>query len=405
MTSSFLIFKVLDLDLDLFCESNRKNQASHSLSICGPTIFHNSLYFAFEPLASQFLTMATIKESDGSTRTICCGSVLSARIEDPITINVHAGSSFSLSTASSSQPTVLLLKTSKNEPFLEFAMFPGGPTTLCGLGLVWEGPQSLQLRAREDGLVNIFGSVTGTGTTLSTENTTTDETVNQKSVVSSASDQLEEKAGKKKKKRKLQEENEAKPIFVKTKPPPDGGNEKKPRVSSEEEKKDDDAPQQLTKNQRRKLAKQKSKELADEVAKLNQHEKKKTPQTPADDKKTKKISLTKPRRLPNGVYVRDLVVGIGNVVKMGRKVSILYEGTFPDSGKVFDKNNNKASPLVFRQGTGQVVKGLDKGMEGMRVGGSREITIPPELGYGKKGSGPVPPNATLQFSVEVLKVG
>jgi peptidylprolyl isomerase/FKBP-type peptidyl-prolyl cis-trans isomerase FkpA len=67
---------------------------------------------------------------------------------------------------------------------------------------------------------------------------------------------------------------------------------------------------------------------------------------------------------------------------------------------------NKKNPLQFRLGTRQVVRGLEKGLEGMRVGGEREITIPPELGYGKNGSGNViPPNATLVFSVQLLGVG
>lgn len=165
---------------------------------------------------------------------------------------------------------------------------------------------------------------------------------------------------------------------------------------------DNEAPK-LSKKQRKKLAKKKAKELADAVATLNMHSK---GEDTKDTKKEKKSeSLTKERRLPSGVLVKDLMLGVGQSVKPGRKVSILYEASFPD-GKVFDKNKNSAKPLEFRLGTGQVVRGLEHGLEGMRVGGEREITIPPGLGYGKKGSGNiVPPNSTLIFSVRVTNAG
>jgi len=166
-----------------------------------------------------------------------------------------------------------------------------------------------------------------------------------------------------------------------------------------------EATQQLSKRQRKKLAKKKEKELAEAVAFLNKHESKVDSHENKKSASKKTTSLMKERRLPSGVLVKDIIVGNGAPVKLGRKVSILYEGAFP-SGKVFDRNKNRNAPLTFRQGTGEVIRGLEKGIEGMKVGGEREITIPPEQGYGKKGSGKVvPPNSTLVFSVQLVGLG
>lgn len=111
------------------------------------------------------------------------------------------------------------------------------------------------------------------------------------------------------------------------------------------------------------------------------------------------------RRLAGGILVKDIIIGDGSQVKLGRRASILYTGSFPD-GKVFDKNQNRRSPLQFRVGTGEVIRGLERGLEGMRVNGERTIVIPPHLGYGKKGSGKViPKNSTLVFHVNLISVG
>jgi len=73
---------------------------------------------------------------------------------------------------------------------------------------------------------------------------------------------------------------------------------------------------------------------------------------------------------------------------------------------VFDKNHSKQHPLVFRQGTGEVIRGLERGLEGMKVGGERVINIPSKLGYGTKGAGDdIPPDSDLTFEVKLLKVG
>lgn len=82
---------------------------------------------------------------------------------------------------------------------------------------------------------------------------------------------------------------------------------------------------------------------------------------------------------PSGVTVTDFVVGLGPEPKLGSKVKIVYEGMYPD-GKVFDSRLTRGKPLVFRKGTRQVIPGLDLGLEGMRIGGSREICIPSALG-------------------------
>lgn len=81
----------------------------------------------------------------------------------------------------------------------------------------------------------------------------------------------------------------------------------------------------------------------------------------------------------SGVVIVDHVIGKGKEPKLGSKVKITYEGMFPN-GKIFDANLKRKKPFVFRKGTGDVVRGMDLGMEGMRVGGSREIMIPSELG-------------------------
>ena len=97
-------------------------------------------------------------------------------------------------------------------------------------------------------------------------------------------------------------------------------------------------------------------------------------------------------------------LGKGPVAAKGRKVSILYDGRLIN-GKRFDKNDNRKHPFKFRLGVGEVIKGMDRGVEGMRVGGKRRLTIPAKLGYGTQGAPPdIPRNATLIFDIEVLKV-
>lgn len=108
----------------------------------------------------------------------------------------------------------------------------------------------------------------------------------------------------------------------------------------------------------------------------------------------------------NGVKVEVMHVGQGDAVsKSGQMVAVHYIGKFTD-GKVFDtslKNGKDSEPFVFTLGAGQVIKGWDIGVEGMKLGEARRLTIPSELAYGEKGApGAIPPNSTLIFDVQLM---
>ena len=105
----------------------------------------------------------------------------------------------------------------------------------------------------------------------------------------------------------------------------------------------------------------------------------------------------------SGLIITDLVVGQGDESKKGQTVTVNYTGTL-ENGEQFDSSIGRA-PFSFPLGAGRVIKGWDEGVVGMKVGGKRKLTIPPELGYGTRGAGNViPPNATLIFEIELLKV-
>ena len=106
----------------------------------------------------------------------------------------------------------------------------------------------------------------------------------------------------------------------------------------------------------------------------------------------------------SGLVILDLVVGEGEEAIPGKTVTVNYTGKL-ENGEQFDTSIGRA-PFSFPLGAGRVIKGWDEGVAGMRVGGQRKLTIPPELAYGTRGAGNViPPNATLIFDVELLKVG
>jgi FKBP-type peptidyl-prolyl cis-trans isomerase len=110
------------------------------------------------------------------------------------------------------------------------------------------------------------------------------------------------------------------------------------------------------------------------------------------------------RKMDNGLQIEDVVVGTGDEAKAGQKVTVHYRGTLTN-GTEFDASYNRNQPFTFSLGAGEVIKGWDQGVAGMKVGGKRKLTIPPDLGYGARGAGGViPPNATLVFDVELLKV-
>ena len=107
---------------------------------------------------------------------------------------------------------------------------------------------------------------------------------------------------------------------------------------------------------------------------------------------------------PSGLVVEDVTVGEGAVAVAGQNVKVHYTGWLTD-GKKFDSSKDRDDPFVFPLGAGRVIKGWDEGVQGMKVGGKRKLTIPPEMGYGAAGAGGViPPNATLIFEVELLGV-
>ena len=107
----------------------------------------------------------------------------------------------------------------------------------------------------------------------------------------------------------------------------------------------------------------------------------------------------------------DTIMGTGEEAKAGQRVRVhytgwLYDPTAPKSrGKKFDSSKDRGQPFSFGLGGGEVIRGWDEGVQGMKVGGTRVLTIPPEMGYGARGAGgAIPPNATLMFDVELLGV-
>ena len=106
-------------------------------------------------------------------------------------------------------------------------------------------------------------------------------------------------------------------------------------------------------------------------------------------------------RTPRGVLYRDLAPGTGEPVGAGKLVAIHYLGTLPN-GTQFDANGPSDPPYEFRLGAGEVVPGFDEAVTGMRVGGKRQVVIPPALGYGAQANGPLPANAVLVFTIDLV---
>ncbi len=111
---------------------------------------------------------------------------------------------------------------------------------------------------------------------------------------------------------------------------------------------------------------------------------------------------------PSGLVIEDTVAGSGDTAASGKRVTVHYTGWLSEKGakgRKFDSSRDRGDPFVFPLGRGQVIKGWDEGVAGMKVGGKRQLTIPPQLGYGARGAGGViPPNSTLIFEVELLGV-
>jgi peptidylprolyl isomerase len=115
-----------------------------------------------------------------------------------------------------------------------------------------------------------------------------------------------------------------------------------------------------------------------------------------------------PVKMPNGTIVKEIKVGTGREAAPGDSVKVHYTGwLYQDGGKgkKFDSSVDRGEPFVFPLGLGAVITGWDEGVAGMKIGGKRELIIPPAAGYGERGAGAdIPPNATLLFEVELLGI-
>lgn len=133
-------------------------------------------------------------------------------------------------------------------------------------------------------------------------------------------------------------------------------------------------------------------------------------QTPPPDTKTGEHTemtdtqeTTEKQTNTSELIIEDIKVGTGAEAVAGKKVEVHYTGTLTN-GEKFDSSKDRGEPFPFDLGAGQVIKGWDQGVAGMKEGGIRKLTIPPGLAYGARQVGPIPANSTLIFEVELLKV-
>jgi len=113
------------------------------------------------------------------------------------------------------------------------------------------------------------------------------------------------------------------------------------------------------------------------------------------------VDLAAMTRTESGLYYRDLTEGTGPAVQPGHTVAVYYVGRFP-SGEQFDARATGQAPFEFRLGVGSVIRGWDEGVAGVRVGGTRQLVVPPHLGYGSRPRGSIPGNSILVFEVTVV---
>ncbi|MBO0860707.1 MAG: FKBP-type peptidyl-prolyl cis-trans isomerase [Chloracidobacterium sp.] len=118
-----------------------------------------------------------------------------------------------------------------------------------------------------------------------------------------------------------------------------------------------------------------------------------------------KASVLGPKAVttPSGLRYEDIVAGTGASPQPGQEVTVHYTGTL-DTGAKFESSLDRGEPIKFKIGVGKVIQGWDEGLMTMKVGGKRKLVIPPQLGYGARRMGPIPPNSTLVFEVELLGV-
>ena len=117
------------------------------------------------------------------------------------------------------------------------------------------------------------------------------------------------------------------------------------------------------------------------------------------------VSCSKEKQtMSNGLQIEDIKIGEGSEVKKFDIVTVNYTGTLADGTKFDASLNPGRTPFRFTVGAGQVIKGWDEGLMGMKVGGKRKLTIPPELGYGSTKNGPIPANSTLILDIDLLGI-
>ena len=117
------------------------------------------------------------------------------------------------------------------------------------------------------------------------------------------------------------------------------------------------------------------------------------------------VSCSKEKQtMSNGLVIEDVKIGDDQEVEKFNIVTVNYTGLLEDGTKFDSSLNPGRSPFRFTVGAGQVIKGWDEGLMGMKIGGKRKLTIPPELGYGSRDNGPIPANSTLIFEIDLLGI-
>ena len=157
------------------------------------------------------------------------------------------------------------------------------------------------------------------------------------------------------------------------------------------------------------VAEEKKEEAVAEEKKEEAVAEEKKDEAVAEEKKEEPVNAEKAGGVvttESGLQYEDVAVGDGATPEKGKRVTVHYTGKLTNGkGKKFDSSVDRGQPFTFVIGVGQVIRGWDEGVMSMKVGGKRELTIPPDLGYGARGAGGViPPNATLFFEVELLGV-
>jgi FK506-binding nuclear protein len=168
---------------------------------------------------------------------------------------------------------------------------------------------------------------------------------------------------------------------------------------SEDEEEDSDEEEDDSEEEEAPQPPAKKSKAAAEAAKPQQKQKEKEKEQPKKDDAKGKV-----RTIAGGIQVTELAEGSGKSPKPGQRVHVLYTGKLKN-GKVFDSCTNSNKPFSFRLGVGEVIKGWDLGVAGMKVGGKRRLVIPAAMGYGKQGAPPqIPPHSTLYFDVTLVRL-